>query len=375
MLIAVDATAVRSHNHGVGTYTANLLRSLLQVEPVNRYHVYLTRSAVSNTDLHQLLSERFRIETVTDSRPMRLLWEHFFMHEHARQLGADVLWGCHNSLPIRGKGPRVVTVHDLGVYAMPQFYPRSKVAYFRFAISHAVADADLVLADSRFTANELSHRLHVPHQRIRIVPGGVSPHFHPVTEPGRLTSVRTRYHLPGRYALTVGVPEPKKNLLAVVAAYKELRARGVRLPTLVIGGGRSYGWKNSETFRAIGELGDQVLTTDFIAFDDLPAVYSLAEFFIFASLYEGFGLPPLEAMACGTPVIVSNVASMPEVTGGAGVMVDPTRVSDIASAIRTLASDADLRTDLRCRGLIQASRWRWDTAAKDLVGAFSEVTT
>ncbi|MFO7675241.1 MAG: glycosyltransferase family 1 protein [bacterium] len=373
MFVAVDATAVRSHHHGVGTYVANILESLVRTERANRYHVYMTRTGLTNTNLGRLAPGRLRVTPVTGWRPLRILWEQYLMAADARRRGADVIWGCHNSLPRSHCIPRVVTVHDLGVFAVPRYYPALKAVYFRRALSQAVATADMVLPVSRFTANELENRLKVPPARIRVVANGVSKHFCPVRSPDRIAAARARYSLPNRFVLTVGVPEPKKNLLGILAAWRLLEQQGRKPPVLVVGGGRSYGWQNRDIYRAVAELGDRVLTTDFITVSDLPAVYSLADCFVFPSFYEGFGLPPLEAMACGTPVIVSNAASMPEVIGDAGLLVEPSDVAGLATAVSRLLSDAVLRAELSARGIARAARWQWDDSARRLLDVFHEV--
>jgi len=372
MVVAVDATAVRSPEHGIGTYVANLLKHLVEVEDANHYVTFMTAKAVSSLNTTGVTGKRASFCRVTANRPLRLLWERFLLPGAAARKGANLLWGCHNSLPAGKRCPQVVTVHDIGMLTLPHYYPASKVGYFRKAIAHAVAQADVVVAVSEFTASELVKHLDVPRARIRVVHNGVGPQFQPLKDPEVRQAVRDRYGIPERFIFSLGVPEPKKNLARLLDAYSTLKRREPSIPRLVIGGGRRYGWKNREIYSQAESMSESVVLTDFIAPADLPAVYAMADLFVFPTLYEGFGLPPLEALACGTPVLSSRVASIPEVLGEAAVLVDPGSTDRIAEGILLLLANSRLRAELRTRGLQQASRFTWRKAARSLVDVFSD---
>ncbi len=372
MRIAVDATAVRSLNHGVGTYVAGLLRNLVLIEPKNHYVAYMTPQAVENFRPLALPPERIILSPVAGPRPLRLIWEQIRLPYVAAGQHADLLWGCHNSLPRFGKSPQVVTIHDVGMLTLPHFYPAAKTRYFRWAITHAVRQAEIVVAVSAFTKAELVSVLHVPESRVRVVHNGVGAQFRVIDDPARVSRVRKRYSLPPKFIFSLGVPEPKKNLARVIGAYAELKSRRRDTPRLVLGGGRAYGWKNKDIYRLAQSMGDDIVLTDFVDPDDLPAVYSMAEVFVFPSLYEGFGLPPVEAMACGTPVVSSKAASLPEVLGEAALLVDPTRQEEIADAMQRVLEDSALRAGLQTRGLANAGRFSWRKAAQEMVSVFRD---
>lgn len=373
MRIAVDATAARSPNHGIGTYVVNLLAELPVAGPNSHYFVYLSGRAAENLRIRNRGSNRMELRTVTGVRPLRLAWEQFVLPLDAARLHCDVLWGCHNTLPAFKTSPQVVTVHDIGMMVLPEYYPESKVAYFRRAVTRAVRQADVVVADSQFTADELHRRLGVAPERMRVVHCGVASRFRVINETDEFSRVRAAYGLPEEFILFVGVPEPKKNLTRVLRAYAGLKGRRAISHKLVIGGGRSYGWKHGPFYELARSLGDDVILTDFISQNDLPAVYNLAELFVFPSLYEGFGLPPLEALACGTPVVASTAASLPEVLGSAAVLVDPGDETELAEAMLQVLTNPDLRARLKALGPAHAGRFTWDKSARQLAGIFREV--
>lgn len=373
MRIAVDATAFRSLRHGVGMYIASMLSHLAQADAGHHYAVFASANARAALESIALPAGRTDFHYATGIRPLRILWEQLLLARAARKLRADVLWGCHNSLPRHRTCPQVVTVHDLGMLTVPQFYPASKVAYFRWALPRAARQADLVVADSEFTRQQLTAILGVPESRTRTILCGIGSQFRPVTDSTVRQRMRDRYRLPARFIFALGVPEPKKNLERIIAGYGRLPA-GIRAGVkLVIGGGRDYGWKNKRVYELARQVGADVMFTDFISEDDLPVIYGLAHLFVFPSLYEGFGFPPVEAMACGTPVISSNAASLREVVAEAALVVDPTSVEEITAAMQRLIDDDVLRDELRAKGLVNARRFDWRLAAAAMLRVFAEV--
>ncbi|OYD14435.1 hypothetical protein CH330_08710 [candidate division WOR-3 bacterium JGI_Cruoil_03_51_56] len=372
MHIALDATAVRSLNHGIGTYVANLLLNLVKVEPDNHYISYMTKQAIENLQPLNLPAERVTFRPVTGIRPLRIIWEQFLLSNTTDRECIDLLWGCHNTLPSFKKCPQVVTIHDIGMLRVPRFYPRAKVDYFRWAITHAVQRADIVVTVSTFTKSELIDVLRLPESKVKVVMNGVRSHYRLISNPADAFRVRQRYNLPPKFIFSLGVPEPKKNLERVIGAYADLKKRRPDIPRLVIGGGKNFGWKNRRIYQLAHTLGDTIILTDFISHEDLPVVYNLAEMFVFPSLYEGFGLPPLEAMACGVPVISSNVASLPEVLDDAALLVDPTRQEEIMDAMEQILINPGLSHRLKARGLVNAERFSWRKTAQTMIAIFRD---
>ncbi len=372
MNIAVDASAARSLNHGIGTYVANLLLNLVATENANRYSCFMSKRAISAFGSLALPPERVSFRPVSGVRPLRLVWEQLALPGVVRRDDSDLLWGCNALLPGSRTSPQVVTIHDLGLFTVPQFYPRARVQYFRWAIPRAVRQADIVVAVSEFTKSELVNVLGVPETRIRVVLCGIGSQYRPAVDGPDTERIRGKYGLPERFFFSLGVLEPKKNIERLVRAYRDLPVSLRSSVKLVIGGGKSIGWQNKSVFALARGLGSDIVMTDFIAHKDLPAVYRLAEAFVFPSLYEGFGVPPLEAMACGTPVIASNAASLREVVADAALVIDPTRIEEIAEAMQRLIGDETLRAELRAKGLANVKRFDWRLAAQAMLEVFAE---
>jgi glycosyltransferase involved in cell wall biosynthesis len=372
--ITVDAAAARSLNHGIGTYVANLLLNFVAVENANHYSCFMSKRAISAFCCLALPPDRVSFRPVPGVRPLRLVWEQLALPGVVRRDGSDLLWGCNALLPGSRTSPQVVTIHDLGLFTVPQLYPRARVQYFRWAIPRAVRQADIVVAVSEFTKGELVNVLGVPESRIRVVLCGIGSQYQPSVDEQDDECVRVEYGLPERFFFSLGVLEPKKNIERLVRAYRDLPANLRSAVKLVIGGGKSIGWRNESVFALAHELGPDIVMTDFIAHRDLPAVYRLAEVFVFPSLYEGFGVPPLEAMACGTPVISSNAASLREVIADAALTVDPTRTEEIAQAMQRLMGSETLRAELRVKGLANVRRFDWRLAAQAMLEVFTEAS-
>jgi glycosyltransferase involved in cell wall biosynthesis len=279
----------------------------------------------------------------------------------------DVFHSPDFVLPPVRRARTILTVHDLTFMRVPQSAFPTVRAYLNQVVPRSVRRADLVLADSQCAKNDLVELLGIPPEKIEVVYAGIEPRFHPFDDRSVLEPVRVRYCLPRRFILTVGTLEPRKNHVRLIEAFARLRREGLKL---VIAGGK--GWMYEEIFAKIEELDlrDEVIFPGFIADEDLPALYNLAELFAYPSLYEGFGIPPLEAMACGTPVVASNTSSLPEVVGQGGLLVSPTDVEALAEAMQRLLDDSALREQLVARGLVQARRFTWRAAAERLLEAY-----
>jgi glycosyltransferase involved in cell wall biosynthesis len=268
--------------------------------------------------------------------------------------------------PVRG-ARTILTVHDLTFMRLPQCAEAGLRAYLNKVVPRSIERADLVLADSQSTKNDLIELLGVSPDRIEVVYAGVERRFRPMEGEIALQRVKKRYGLDFPFILSLGTLEPRKNFSGLIEAYALMKNKELKL---VIVGGK--GWLNDEIFARVEELGlsGQVIFPGFVADEDLPALYNLAELFVFPSLYEGFGLPPLEAMACGTPVVTSDRPSLPEVVGEAGLMVEATDSQELAEAMERVLMDENLRREMREKGLKQAVKFTWEAAAGKLLDVY-----
>ncbi len=287
----------------------------------------------------------------------------------------DIFHSTDFVLPPVRQARTILTVHDLTFMRLPQCAEAGLRAYLNKVVPRSIERADLVLADSQSTKDDLIELLGVSPDKIGVVYAGVEKRFRPMEGEIALERARKRYGLDFPFILSLGTLEPRKNFTGLIEAYALMRGRGQRVGDrglkLVIAGGK--GWLYDEIFAKVEELGlaGEVIFPGFVADEDLPALYNLAELFVFPSLYEGFGLPPLEAMACGTPVVTSDRPSLPEVVGEAGLMVEATDPEALAEAMERVLTDENLRREMREKGLKQAEKFTWEAAAEKLLEAYS----
>ncbi len=272
---------------------------------------------------------------------------------------ADVFHVTHHLMHPPRRGRLTSFVHDPTPLLMPEFHTASNVRYFRHFVEQVLPRLDGVLVPSEAVKRDLVEQLHAAERRITVVPHGVDESFF---APTLTQGVRDTYNVPERFILSVGAQEPRKNLVTLLEAYRRLPEELRRDVPLVVAGPR--GWKDAALRRALDQTAvSGVLTIGYVNPVLLPALYSLATLFVFPSLYEGFGMPILEAMAAGAPVITSNVSSMPEVAGDAGLTVDPRSAAELTSGIERLLTDAALAKALSERGRARARTFTWERTA------------
>ena len=376
MRIAIDYTAAVNQTAGIGRFVRSLVDAVIHLDARNQY--VLMHAAPRPEALFQFPDRPnvSRRGLRLSERALNIVW-----HRAGIPLPADWMTGpidlFHSPdfvLPPLRRTPGILTVHDLAFLLFPECAEESLREYLLKAVPRSVRRADFVVADSENTANDVICMLGVPPERVAVVPGGVDPGFSPVKNPTVLAAARRNLGLDDTpFILFVGVIEPRKNLRGLMDAFAILKSR-YRLPhRLVIAGGR--GWLSDGIFQYAerSPLLHEMLFTGFVPDADLPALYSAADVLVMPSLYEGFGLPLLEAMACGTPVVASNAASLPEVVGDAGPLVNPNDPDALAEALARVVSDSGLHADLRARGLARAAQFTWQTAAAKLLAVYERV--
>lgn len=370
MKILLDARTVHREFSGVGNYVLELVRAFAGLdEDVELFLLVHGESRLRDVPL----DGRFRLVEAAfshENHPLGDFWEQFVLPRRALELGVDLLHGPAFQIPTRGAGiARVVTVHDLVAFTHPETIPRKYAWYMRWLIRRSVGAADRVITDSESVRADILRILRAPASRIESIPLGVSASFAPPS-PEQLTRTRERFGLTNPYLLFVGNLEPRKNLPGLVEAFRLLRPRVGGALDLVVAG--QVAWLSEAVLPALqaGDVAGSVRTLGYVPPSDLPALYGAAEAFVFPTFWEGFGLPVLEAMACGTPVVASRTSSIPEVAGDAAVFVDPYSPESIAEGIaRILASD-DEREVRRRRGLERAREFTWERTARATLAAY-----
>ncbi|MGD9895186.1 MAG: glycosyltransferase family 4 protein [Dehalococcoidia bacterium] len=299
-------------------------------------------------------------------RALRAGWEQATLPRVVRRWNADVLHGLHHSLPLLpAAAANVVTIHDVTFDVLPHRYTASRRWYMRAITRLGLLRADAVIVPSSWVRAALVRHYGVRAERVHVVPLAPPVGMAPVRDSGRLSDVQDRYHLPDRFLLSVGTLEPGKNREMLMRALSLTHRRGFRLPLVVVG---QRGWLDDAG--AKGESTDQITYLGYVPDEDLPALYTRAEAFLFPSWLEGFGLPPLEAIACGTPVISSCRPAMTEVLGAAALFADPRNPDEWADSIERLAGDRRLREDLIARGLERASVFSWERSARETLAVY-----
>ena len=366
MRIAFDGTTLTPGRTGVGYYTEHLLQHLArEVAHTGDEIVVLSNKPV---DTQSPLPPHVRVHE-GHRFPIRIGWMQMRAASALEAVKPDVAHFTNGMIPIGSPVTTVVTVHDMSLRLYPRCHPVRRLILNRPLMRVAIQQASAIVTVSHSARRDLL-RLHgVAADRVSVVHEAARPVFRPINDRGTLDAVKARYALPGRFILYVGTIEPRKNLNRLMAAFAAARRAGIPHHLVCVG---PYGWSSRDLSGTIERLGlrDAVHFTGYVPFEDLPAIYNLGDFFVFPSLYEGFGLPVVEAMASGLPVLTSNTSSLGEIAGDAAEPIDPTDIDAMADAIRRLATDRALRQDRAERGFERARAFSWRQTAREMLAVY-----
>ena len=374
MRVGIDYPAAVRQGGGIGRYTRNLVQALAAQDAQNEY-VLLAAGGWGPGDSAGGWPPNFRLRSIPLSdRWLNVMWQRLRLPLPVQLVSGhlDLYHSPDFVLPPVGRTPTVLTVHDLSFLRLPHFFVPAFRTYLEAAVSRAVRRADRILADSESTRRDLEELLAVPAEKVSVLYPGVEERFRAVADQEALDCVRVRYGLPDRFVLGVGTLQPRKNFEGLVEAFGRLVAARHELSGLglVIAGGK--GWLTGDLLALAAQHGvrGRIIMAGFVDDEDLPALYTLASVLAFPSWYEGFGLPILEAMACGTPVVSADNSSLPEVVGDAGLLVDAGNPVELAHALDVLLHDEGQRARLIEAGQRQARRFTWLQAAGQLLDVY-----
>lgn len=371
MLIGIDASrANRPQPTGTEAYARHLIRALWQSNPGHRLRLYM--STLPTSELAALLRPDACEARVI---PWPRLWTHMRLAWEIWRRPPDLLFIPAHVMPLACRVPTVVTVHDLGYRFFPEAHPRLARWYLEWSTRRHTRLAVRVIADSEATRRDLIRQYGADPERVAVVYPGRDEALTRQDDPAHWTRVRARYGIPGDYLLYLGTLQPRKNLVRLLQAFAGLLAAEPSAAglSLVLAGGRGWHAAHVEHWIERLDLVGRVVLTGYVAETDKAALLSAALALVYPSLYEGFGLPLLEAMACGTPILTSNISSLPEVAGPAAVLVDPLSVESITEGMARLIRDPALRAHLVQQGYLQLHRFAWDQAAAQLWQVFEAV--
>jgi glycosyltransferase involved in cell wall biosynthesis len=365
--IGFDGTPLMGQRTGVGNYTGHLLSALLDINSDYEYLLYSNRTLEG---LEPALDRAVRVEGYLPSS--RWLWMQLVLPQLIRRTQPDLCHFTNASAPLWQPKPFVLTIHDASLFLWRRYHPRSRLLAIRALLPALARRAAAVITVSDYARNDLVDILRLPAEKVYVVHEAASVHFRPITDTLQLTSLRRKYSLPERYILYVGALEPRKNLHRLVQALSELKDRGCAAKLVLAG---PTGWMMHGFKQEISRLNleDAVQYLGYVPTSDLPGIFSLATVFAFPSLYEGFGLPPLEAMACGTPVLTSKFSAMAEVCDDAAHLVDPKDQAELTEGLWRLLSDPEWRSELSRRGQQRARCFSWERAAQETIAIYQKV--
>ncbi len=367
MKIGIDCRIYSEKFTGIGRYTKELVDHLIKINEAEGYPHEFT--LFFNGPEHKDFDPPKNVKKVLVNAPHYSFVEQWKFFWKIRRENLDTMHFPHFNLPILYRRPFTVTIHDLTLtlFPMPVAGFKKVIKFFqqiayKVIIKNAVHKARKVIAVSHNTANDLKELLHTPASKIHVIHNGVNPEYTLITKPEKDHPTLKKYNITKEFILYTGVWRHHKNLPRLIKAFSKLRTKGLDIQLVLTG-------NNSDRFKEIRQtieeenVSQDVITPGFVSEKELLHLYNAALIYAFPSLYEGFGLPPLEAMKCGTPVVASNVSSIPEVCADAALYFDPYDTDDIADKISTLYHDADLRTDMAEKGMRRANKFTWDAMA------------
>jgi glycosyltransferase involved in cell wall biosynthesis len=385
MRIGIDVTSAVTQSAGIGRYTRELVRALFALDAPHTYTLFYASPKRVERPIDPLPAG-----TRVRRFPLHDRWLARFWHKLNLPLPVELITGPVDVFhspdftlpPTRPATRTLLTVHDLSFLRDPDSAVPSLRRFLERAVRRSVERAHRVLADSQATQDDLAELWRIAPGKIEVLRSGVDARFQPIRDPATLAAVRAKYALgDGPIVLAVGTIQPRKNYVRLIQAFGQVVGRWWQIGSdllgdvnLVIAGGQ--GWMFDDIYAEVARLGldGRVKFTGFVDDADLPALYSAATLFAYVSLYEGFGLPALEAMACGAPVLGSSVSSIPEVVGDAGLLVDPRDVDAIAAGLIGLLKDASARDDYMRAGLKRAAQFTWEGAARQLLAVYDDLS-
>jgi glycosyltransferase involved in cell wall biosynthesis len=371
MRIGIDATALPPQPVGAGNYIVQLVRALARLESEDEFVVFSQAGKVSLLGTED--RPEFRITTVPNLSPaVRLTWEQAMLPLVVKNLKIDVFHSLHYTRPLWLPCKSVVTFHDMTFFLFPQLHTGSKRLFFPLAIRASARLAQALIAVSENTRQDAIRLVNIPPEKIFTTPLGVDQSFRPIRDLEGLKIIRGKYDLPERFILYVGLVEPRKNLPVLIRAYRELIEVQRDFDLVVVG---RFGWMSEGLLAEVDRLGvkERIRFTGYVPQEDLPWVYNLSSLFVYPTRYEGFGLPALEAMACGVPVITTNVSSMPEIVGDAGFLVEPDSEESLKQAMAEVLADPGLSAEMAARGLERAKQFTWERTARETLRVYQHV--
>lgn len=382
MKIGIDGKPLLMQKTGSGIYTDRLLAAISSLDEQIKFRVYLPFSLAQlgkdakryTEDLRQ--QHTGQVSFVGNYFPPKLrrwVWQNSDMMPVERVIGdVDLFHATNLVMPPLRKAKGVFTVYDLTFMLFPAYHVKGMQSFVR-ETKRSAERSDGLIAISEHTRQDAIELLGIPAERIQVTLLAADERYRVIHDREAIAAATARYGIDREFILYTGTLEPRKNVPALVRAFHQLR-RETKLPHRLVLAGKK-GWMYEQIFAEVADLGltDDVIFAGYVPDEDLPLLYNAASLFVYPSFYEGFGLPPLEAMACGCPVVTSNRSSLPEVVGDAGLMIDPDRVDDLAEAMTLVLNDGQLADSLRSAGIARAAGFSWERCGRETLAIYKDV--
>ena len=369
MNIAINTLSLNRTKVGMGNYICNLVNNLAKIDKKNNYYIFVSER---NKGFFNIDQDNFKIINLGKSVTRglnRFLWEQFSLPKYLKKNRIDVLHSPGFVIPFLSRAKNIVTIADMTFMTHPQVHTLFKRAYFGLFMPCSIRKADTVLAISESTKKDILDLVKVDPDKIQVTHLAHGGEFRLIDKKKAKGFATTKYKINPPFIIFVGMIEPRKNLARVFTAFSEMKKDGMMHKLVIVG---KKGWKYKEIFEIARklDLDKDIVFTGYVPDKDLAILYNAAEMLVYPCLYEGFGIPVLEAMACGCPVITSNVSSMPEVAGDAALLVDPESTENIKSAMSRLIKDRKLNQDMVKRGLKRSDEFSWEGCARETLKAY-----
>lgn len=373
--IGINARYLQRKMSGIERYILELVLHLQKVDEKQEYVLFFNKDTTIPEIPEQENFKQYVSMFPTTNRALRLLWEHLALYYELKKNNITVFHGPAFFVPVlKPKDCQyIITVHDITFKKYPETFTWATRLYYSILFPQSLRLADIIITDSISTKNDLIGSYGIRAEKIQVVYLGISNAFLNKEKSQAVYAISKKYNLPDEYFLFTGVLSPRKNIITILNAFKQIKEEEMfRKYKLVIVG--RPGWLYDEIFRKVKELSleNEVLFIDYVPEEELPSFYTNAKIFLFPSLYEGFGLPILEAMACGCPVITSNVSSMPEVAGDAAVLINPASVDELVSSIKEITVNKNLRKELQKKGVEQIKKFSWEKTAVETKNIYEQ---
>jgi len=375
MKIAIDLTSIPKQMTGVGKYAQSLVKSLAEYDKKNHYWIFIKGNQCKNFNPNKENFHIIYLSNILHNIPIRILWEQLVLPLYLYREKIDILHSIHYTTSLLAPCKCVITFHDMTFYLFPDKHTHVKRAFYRSFIPLSIKKANRLIAVSENTKSDIQKIFNISLPKIDVIYETINSIYHILKDIDTISQIKKKYKIQGKFILYVGTLEPRKNIPRLIQAYHRLIIENKIKHQLVIAGKK--GWSYQEIFNTFKSLScnikKNVIFTGYVPEEELPLLYNAANLFVYPSLYEGFGIPPLEAMACGVPVIVSNVSSLPEVVGNAGILVDPYNIEELCQAIYKIIAKEDLREILKKEGFQRVREFSRKKLAKKMLEIYEKI--